>query len=57
MPPPNQSVKHYVRQGDGSRRFPEPGGLDAEIDLPSLDATLPFSEIYLDVPFEFDENE
>ncbi|PSQ96021.1 MAG: hypothetical protein BRD55_08215 [Bacteroidetes bacterium SW_9_63_38] len=49
-------VEHYVRQED-SWRFTETDGLDAEIDLPSLDATLPLSEIYLDVSFDSDENE
>jgi Uma2 family endonuclease len=49
-------VEHYVRQNDGSWRFTETDGLDAEIDLPSLDATLPLSEIYLDVTFDSDEN-
>jgi len=50
-------VEHYVRQDDGSWRFTETDGLDAEIDLPSLDAALPLSEIYLDVSFESDENQ
>ncbi len=50
-------VEHYVRQDDESWRFTETDGLDAEIDLPSLDASLPLSEIYLDVSFESDENE
>ncbi|PQJ36502.1 hypothetical protein BSZ35_14230 [Salinibacter sp. 10B] len=49
-------VEHYVRQDDGSWRFTETDGLDAEIDLPSLDAALPISEIYLDVSFD-DEHE
>jgi Uma2 family endonuclease len=49
-------VEHYVRQDDASWRFTETDGLDAEIDLPSLDATLPLSEIYLDVAFDSDEN-
>ena len=46
-----------MRQGDGSRRFPETDGLDAKIDCPSLDATLPISEIDLDVSFDSDEHE
>jgi Uma2 family endonuclease len=50
-------VEHYVRQDETSWRFTETDGLDAEIDLPSLDASLPLSEIYLDVSFESDENE
>jgi len=50
-------VEHYVRQDDGSWRFTETDGLDAEIDLPSLDVTLPISEIYLDVSFDIDEQE
>ena len=50
-------LEHYVRQDDGSWRFTETDGLDAEIDLPTLDASLPLSEIYLDVSFESDENE
>lgn len=50
-------VEHYVRQDDGSWRFTETTGLDAEIDLPSLDAALPFSEIYLDVEFDSNETE
>ena len=50
-------VEHYVRQNEASWRFTETDGLDAEIDLPTLDATLPFSEIYLDVSFESDENQ
>jgi len=50
-------VEHYVRQDDGSWRFTETDGLDAEIDLPTLDATLPLTEIYLDVSLESDENE
>ena len=45
-------VEHYVRQDDGSWRFTETDGLDAEIDLPSLDAALPLSELYLDIAFE-----
>ena len=48
-------VEHYVRQ-EASWRFTETDGVDAEIDLPSLDATLPLSEIYRDVSFESDEN-
>jgi len=44
-------AEHYARQDDGSWRFTETDGLDAEIDLPSLDAALPLSEIYLDVSF------
>jgi Uma2 family endonuclease len=50
-------IEHYVRQDDGSWRFTETDGLDAEIDLPSLDVALPVSEIYLDISFESDENE
>jgi Uma2 family endonuclease len=45
-------VEHYVRRDDTSWRFTETDGLDAEIDLPSLDAALPLSEIYLDIAFE-----
>lgn len=45
-------IEHYVRQDDASWRFTETDGLDAEIDLPSLDATLPLSEVYLDIAFE-----
>ena len=36
--------------------FTETDGLDAEIDLSSLDAALPFSEIDRDVSFDSDEN-
>ena len=50
-------VEHYVRQGDGSWRFVETDGRDAEIDLPTLDASLPLSEVYLDVSVESDETE
>ena len=50
-------LEHYVRQNDGSWRFTETDGLDAEIDLPTLDAALPLSEIYRDISFESDENE
>ena len=50
-------LEHYVRQDDGSWRFTETDGLDATVDLPTLDATLPLPEIYLDVSFESDENE
>jgi len=32
-------------------------GLDAKIDCPSLDATLPISEIYLDVSFDSVDHE
>ena len=48
-------VEHYVRQDDTSWHFTETDRLDAEIDLPTLDATLPFSEIYRDVSYESDE--
>lgn len=48
-------VEHYVRQDDASWRFTETDGLDAEIDLPSLDAALPLSEIYLDIAFESED--
>jgi Uma2 family endonuclease len=50
-------VEHYVRQDDGSWRFVEADGLDAEIECPTLDATLPLSEIYRDVPFDSDESD
>ncbi len=50
-------VEHYVRRDEASWRFTETDGLDAEIDLPTLDATLPLTEIYLDVSFESDENQ
>lgn len=42
-------VEHYVRQDDGSWRFTETDGLDATITLPSIEAELPLSEVYLDV--------
>jgi hypothetical protein len=50
-------VEHYVRQGDRSWRFTDTDGLDRKITCPSLDATLPLSEVYRDVSFESDENE
>ena len=50
-------VEHYGRQDDGSWRFVEADGLDAEIECPTLDATLPLSEIYRDVPFDSDESD
>lgn len=50
-------VEHYVRQDEASWHFTETDGLDAEIDLPTLDATLPLSEIYLDVSVEPDGNQ
>ncbi len=42
-------VEHYVRQDDASWRFTETDGLDATITLPSVEAELPLSEVYLDV--------
>jgi len=50
-------VEHYVREDDEGWHFTEADGLDAEIDLPTLDAALPLSEIYRDISFESDENE
>lgn len=47
-------VEHYVRQDDESWRFTETDELDTTITLPSVDAELPLSEVYLDV---FDEEE
>ena len=47
-------VEHYVRQDDGSWRLTDIDGLDATITLPSVEAELPLSEVYLDV---FEENE
>jgi len=35
----------------------EADGLDAEIECPTLDATLPLSEIYRGVPFDSDESD
>jgi Uma2 family endonuclease len=48
-------VEHYVRQDDGSWRLTDTDGLDATITLPSVEAELPLSEIYLDV-FEGEES-
>jgi Uma2 family endonuclease len=45
-------VEHYVRQEDGSWRFTEATALDTEITCPSLDATLPLTEIYRDIAFD-----
>lgn len=42
-------VEHYVRQKDESWIFTETDGLDATITLPSVDADLLLTEIYLDV--------
>ena len=42
-------VEHYVRQDDASWRFTETDGLDASITLPSVEAELPLSEVYIDV--------
>ena len=42
-------VEHYVRQDDGSWRLTDIDGLDATITLPSIEAGLPLSEVYLDV--------
>ena len=50
-------IEHYVREDVEGWRFTEADGLDAEIDLPTLDAALPLSEIYRDISFESDENE
>ncbi len=50
-------IEHYVRDDETSWHFTETDGLDAEIECPSLDATLSLSEIYLDVSVESDEHE
>jgi len=50
-------IEHYVRQADGSWRFTETDALDTAVTCPSLDVTLPLSEVYLDVSFDSDENE
>lgn len=42
-------VEHYVRQDDENWRFTGTDRLDATITLPSVEATLPLSEVYLDV--------
>jgi Uma2 family endonuclease len=42
-------VEHYVQQDDASWRFTETDGLDASITLPSVEAELPLSEVYIDV--------
>jgi Uma2 family endonuclease len=47
-------VEHYVRQDDGSWRFTESDDLDTDITCPSLDVTLPLTEVYLDVSFDSD---
>lgn len=49
-------VEHYVRQDEESWRFTEMDGLDREMSCPSIDATFPLDEIYLDV-FDPEENE
>jgi len=38
-------------------KFSKTDGLDAKIDCPSLDATLPISEFNLDVSFDSNEHE
>ncbi|WP_103019676.1 Uma2 family endonuclease [Salinibacter altiplanensis] len=48
-------AEHYVRQDDGSWRLTDTDGLDATITLPSVEAELSLSEVYLDV-FEEDES-
>lgn len=50
-------VEHYSRQDDGSWRFIETDDLDTEITCPSLDVTLPLTEVYLDVSFDSDESD
>jgi Uma2 family endonuclease len=50
-------VEHYVRQDDGSWRFTESDDLDTDIACPSLDVTLPLTEVYLDVSFDSDESD
>jgi Uma2 family endonuclease len=39
-------VEHYVRQPDGSWSYSSAGGLDAAVNLSSIDCRLPLSEIY-----------
>jgi Uma2 family endonuclease len=40
------AVDHYLREADGTWRLTVSRGLDAQLRLPSVDATVPLSEIY-----------
>ncbi|MGE0825899.1 MAG: Uma2 family endonuclease [Candidatus Binatia bacterium] len=45
-------VEHYVRQPDGQWLFSEASEADAQIELPSLNASLVLAEIYENVSFD-----
>jgi Uma2 family endonuclease len=40
------AVDHYLREADGTWRLTTSRGLDAQLRLPSVDATVPLAEIY-----------
>jgi Uma2 family endonuclease len=40
------AVDHYLQEADGTWRLTVSRGLDAQLRLPSVDATVPLSEIY-----------
>ena len=39
-------MEHFVRQPDGQWLFSEAGGLDASVELPSIQCTLALAEVY-----------
>ena len=45
-------VTHYVKQEDGSWSYSETNGLEGSVNLPSVDISLKFSDVYRNVEFE-----
>jgi Uma2 family endonuclease len=48
-------IERYLRQDDGKWEFSDATGLDAIVELSSIDCTLPLSEVYEQVTFAEDD--
>ena len=48
-------IERYLRQDDGKWEFSDATGLDAIVELSSIDCTLPLSEVYEQVTFTEDD--